>query len=992
MPPKKRAVAESMEAVYFKHYDEQVAMHGPHTAILLQVGKFFELYDSVDVSTGISRANVQTIVELCGTTVEPKPTADPATMRIFWGFPEMALAKFERIIVSAGYTVVIIVQTKDATDRVVARTIERISSPGTIWDEEGGLAIRKEEQIMIGVFIEPYTDTTRRIPHWYIASTAFDVMTGTLVSTETDLILLDGKPVLDTIQPFWSMYPPAEVVLWWCADSEPPSEATCLGLFGPTGKRPLLHIRRLVPKTEHAVATQRIQRHCLEEFFAHTRALSVDEYLGIEMYPFIRRSLYHLLTFVHDHNRSFLQRLNAHTVWTPDAHCVLGNSALEQLAMIPTNIQKPHESLLHWLQATTTSMGRRGLRERLMKPLTDIDILNGRQTRIAALRVAHRAGHTKPLIAALRRVHDLPRLIRRFQIGHGTTNDLLELLTSYSMCREVLLACEGTAYEHGDRAALITHIDSLLDIWDETRIRSNKELVSDAVAVGRFHPWRRGIHAALDRQEDAWTVYVTQVLAARTTMESVLEESDVITWTLKEEAPFTLTTTNRRAKSLAAVGLRRMGCEIRTVTRASSPNATLETDAILTANREAIQLRTAWKADVLEQWKTDWACWLDTHISNMMITTLVDAISELDVELTLAIVSETYGYVRPEYVMEEDPTSGGVRIDELRHPIIERIHTDTPYVPHTVAYGVFADWELDGASAPCGTLIYGVNASGKSSLGKAIGLAVLMAQCGMPVPATAMKLIPYNAVYTRILGNDNLWAGMSSFVVEMTEFRSILRSAAPRVLVVGDELCAGTETASATAIVAAGIQTLAHRGCHFFFATHLHELVTIPAIANNPKISTYHLSVIPNLDDGSLIYDRSLRKGCGSPMYGLEVCRGLDMDPEFLALAYEVRKSMFHANGTSIHGSRYNASVVVAKCSVCGSTEGLETHHIVPQAEAGADGYVRPGKHKNSKENLAVLCTSCHSKHHAGKVRIEGWRMTSFGKQIHAADVSLTTK
>jgi DNA mismatch repair protein MutS len=288
---------------------------------------------------------------------------------------------------------------------------------------------------------------------------------------------------------------------------------------------------------------------------------------------------------------------------------------------------------------------------------------------------------------------------------------------------------------------------------------------------------------------------------------------------------------------------------------------------------------------------------------------------------------------------------------------------------------------VDGASSECGMLVYGVNASGKSSLGKAIGLAVLMAQCGMPVPATSMKLIPYNAIYTRILGNDNLWAGMSSFVVEMTEFRSILRSANRRVLVVGDELCAGTETASATAIVAAGIQTLIKRGCHFFFATHLHELVDIPEISSNRQVSIFHLSVKPNLENGSLLYDRHLRHGCGSPMYGLEVCRGLDMDSEFLTLAYDLRTRLFRSDGKA-HSSRYNADVVVSKCEICGSREALETHHIIPQASATATGRIGPGKHKNSKDNLVVLCDSCHTKHHNGDLDIQGWILSSVGKQI----------
>jgi DNA mismatch repair protein MutS len=285
-------------------------------------------------------------------------------------------------------------------------------------------------------------------------------------------------------------------------------------------------------------------------------------------------------------------------------------------------------------------------------------------------------------------------------------------------------------------------------------------------------------------------------------------------------------------------------------------------------------------------------------------------------------------------------------------------------------------------SADAGILLYGVNAAGKSSLGKAIGLTVLMAQCGIPVPASEMKLIPYTGLFTRILGNDNLWAGMSSFVVEMTEFRSILRSAGKRTLVIGDELCAGTETASATSIVAAGVQTLASRGCHFFFATHLHELAEIPTIANNMAVRPYHLTVRPDTArGGALIYDRTLRPGCGSPMYGLEVCRGLDMDREFLALAVDIRRGMFGDDGRP-RLSRYNAGVVVSACAVCGGRDGLETHHIKPQAAANADGFVATGVHKNTGGNLAVLCGVCHDKHHSGVLEIQGWVDTSSGRQL----------
>ena len=161
MPPKKQkgspANSESMENLYIKHYEEQRGKYGEKTAILLQVGRFFEMYDSQVVATGKTATNLQTLAEVCGCAVEPKPTADPARRKLFWGFPESALEKYERLLVLAGYSVVVVVQNKDGADKVVSRTIDHVSSPGTYFETEGGLGVRGEEQCMVGMYIEPYT-------------------------------------------------------------------------------------------------------------------------------------------------------------------------------------------------------------------------------------------------------------------------------------------------------------------------------------------------------------------------------------------------------------------------------------------------------------------------------------------------------------------------------------------------------------------------------------------------------------------------------------------------------------------------------------------------------------------------------------------------------------------------------------------------------------------------------------------------------------------
>lgn len=982
----------AMEQLYFKHYDTNVDKFGTKTAILLQVGKFFEVYDYVHVATGVSRTNVQTLAELCGCSVDPKPNSDPAYHRLFWGFPVMALNKYERILVNAGYTVVVIVQTKDATGDVTDRTLDHISSPGTFMEGSCALPVRREEQRMLGIYIEPYVDTSTRQQHWTVASTAFDVMTGAAVSTETDLVLVDGKPVYDAIQPFWSMYPPAEVVVYWVASSaaaSTPPKSDIEALF--SGHRPMIHIVALDSKHESTSPTDRLRLAFLDSVFKHDSALHIAEVLGITMYHFARRSLYHLLQFIKDHNPSYLTNLHSHTMWTGDERVLLGNAALEQLAMIPSHVDRTHESLLHWLQHGQTPMGRRTIRERCLTPIADIEELDARQERIEWLQSWSCATEAE---IHFRGMYDLARLYRRFQLGNGSTDDLLQILTTYAKVTTLIEMTKDTLF---DAQELLEHIESLVSQFDESRIRISKSQTDGsgssgsnggAVVMGSMHPWRRGIYIDLDTKEDEWTVLEKTVMDFKSKLEGCIGDGACISWSLKDDAPFTFCTTARRGNSIAAVMKKRDKRDIRVVTRGSTgTQAVLECAFLDEANAAALRIRAEWRALVHERWVSWWSAWMNRCLESGVLEQMIQWIGDFDAELTFARLGKEYGYCRPRYIESTDAAPAGIHITALRHPIIERVHTASPYVAHSIALGALAAKlaetdTADVAHSTGGFLLYGVNAAGKSSLGKAIGLAVLLAQCGIPVPASAMSIIPYTGVYTRILGNDNLWAGMSSFVVEMTEFRSILRNANDRTLVIGDELCAGTETASATAIVAAGIQTLMKRNVQFMFATHLHELSEIPEL-RTAQCAFYHLSVRSDSASRRLVYDRILKPGCGSPMYGLEVCRGLDMDSEFLTSAFNIRKHMFDVEGARL--SRYNAAVVVDACAVCGAGESLETHHIIPQAVAAAQssvGYVKPGVHKNTASNLVPLCDTCHKAHHNGLLEIKGWKDTSFGRKL----------
>jgi DNA mismatch repair protein MutS len=311
----------------------------------------------------------------------------------------------------------------------------------------------------------------------------------------------------------------------------------------------------------------------------------------------------------------------------------------------------------------------------------------------------------------------------------------------------------------------------------------------------------------------------------------------------------------------------------------------------------------------------------------------------------------------------------------LRHPIIERILTQEEYIPNDVQLG---------GSFSSGILLYGVNSSGKSSLSKAVALAIIMAQVGMFVPAN-LTYWPYRQIFTRIPSGDDIIKGKSTFIIEISEMGNILKRATPNSLVIGDELASGTESISALSIVGAGITQLCTRNTSFIFATHLHDLTSISQVKlliESATLSIFHLAVEYDASRDCLIYQRTLARGQGASIYGLEVCKALNLDTQFMNIANEIRHEVLgeSANLVKQKKSRYNAAVFVDSCKLCGA-KAQEVHHIKPQELADLAGYIG-AIHKNHRANLIAICEKCHNAIHAGKIKVDGFRQTTAGIQL----------
>jgi DNA mismatch repair protein MutS len=343
-------------------------------------------------------------------------------------------------------------------------------------------------------------------------------------------------------------------------------------------------------------------------------------------------------------------------------------------------------------------------------------------------------------------------------------------------------------------------------------------------------------------------------------------------------------------------------------------------------------------------------------------------LGSIDVTFALASAALEYKWTKPSL-------GDSLEVKGLRHPLLELASTRAEYVKHSVSLG--------SSDEPSGMLLYGVNASGKSSLMKALGISVLLAQAGSFVPADSFTLRPYDAAFSRIWSHDNVWAGLSSFAVEVGELRDILQLATERSLVLGDEVCSGTESISATALVASTLEHLDGLGAHFIFATHLHDLLKVPGLLPRPGIGVWHLRVLQDAS-GKLIYDRTLQSGSGNSSYGLEVAKAMGLPLTLMQRAYEIRKTL----EGSVHlseapRSSWNTQIARERCEVCGSqtVNALEVHHITPRSEGGS----------NTLRNLVVLCERCHDDHHRGDLSIGELRQTSEGLERETVRTEATT-
>lgn len=369
-------------------------------------------------------------------------------------------------------------------------------------------------------------------------------------------------------------------------------------------------------------------------------------------------------------------------------------------------------------------------------------------------------------------------------------------------------------------------------------------------------------------------------------------------------------------------------------------------------------------------------CLCDSGRSRIIEATVRDILASPDVYEELMHQCTRYFYTPNNQVFYRDPHTTNEEWKELHARLVIRgyrlryssteMAVDREVVPIFInprnGERDYYGFGLDGNQRflmPDGTLAH------NSTLMKSAGVAVVMAQAGMFVPAGSMEWTPVRSLFTKIGSRDNIWKGHSTFITEMSELKHILERSDASSLILCDELTSGTETFSATGIVASTLERLMDQQSRFIMTTHLHTLKMFSGLIEDPRLRVMHLGMEFHPEQKRLVFDRVLRAGFGKSIYGLEIAEYLGFPQEFVrkAYAYRARLDTENAAVVPIKRSRYNRKKWIDKCSRCGTNRELHTHHILPQASASVDGYI--GFYpKDAAHNLVTLCRACHEKEH----------------------------
>ena len=538
-------------------------------------------------------------------------------------------------------------------------------------------------------------------------------------------------------------------------------------------------------------------------------------------------------------------------------------NSMRNLELVQSIRNGSKEGTLFWLlDETATAMGARKMRIWIHQPLADKPAIEDRLTIVSDL--IENYFLRDELKSSLKEVYDLERLSGRISMGSASGRDLAQLRNSLRCVPYLKDALLQSGHKRLERFS--EQLDPCVEALDllEASIAENPPL---SVKEGGII--KDGYNEKLDQYRDAsrngkeWLAGLERDERERTGIKSLkIGYNRIFGYYIeitKSNVHLADLTRYERKQTLA------------NAERYITSELKEKEELILNAEAEGQDLEYTLFCTVRDE--------LKTHIRR--VQQLASVLSELDVLLSFATVSEKYRFVKPEF-----HHGRALEIKNGRHPVVEKMMDHSLYVPNSCTLAEEANM----------LLITGPNMSGKSTFMRQVALTVIMAQIGCYVPCEYAKLPVTDQIFTRIGAADDLASGQSTFMMEMMESRNAIANATDKSLLLFDEIGRGTSTYDGMSLAQAMMEFIHDEiGANTLFSTHYHELTKLDAELN--RLVNVHVAAMER--EGRVVFLHKVMAGAADKSYGIHVAQLAGLPDSIVVRAKKLLDAFENAEQTT---------------------------------------------------------------------------------------------
>jgi len=964
--------------------------YGEKTLVLMQVGSFFEAYGLLDKDDNIYGSDIVQFAEINEMTISRKNICVGKDRVVMAGFGLPQLEKYIKKMQDNGYTIP--VWTQDSPSKNTTRSLNCIFSPGTYFSNE----TKELSNNITCIWIYVLNNFLTKLEEVTIGISNIDIFTGKTSIFEFSKPYKHNPATYDELERYVSIYNPNECIIISSLDNQEIQDIINYTSINSNKIHKINQADPIFSKQIKNAEKQIYQKEIIDRFYPNKNTENI--FNKLQNYCIAIQSFIYLLDFAFQHNPNLVNKIYEPIFENYTDRLVLANHSLKQLNIISDNRYNcKYSCVSSLLNNCLTSMGKRNFNYNLLNPITDIQKLN-----ISYDITEHLlTNNWQTYRNNLNNIRDMEKVKRKLIMKKITPKDFSQLndtiqtvISLYEISKK-----DKKLIEYFEQSTDINDFNEILNISkklqkviEDTFNIKNAKFIDDIsqeklgnIDIQKIMYLNLNLDSNIDKFYKQSLESEKQLESIKNFLSELIKKNEKnaktsefvkIHETAKNDS--TLQATKRRTtflkKSLEEIKERKGDSKVILKYFSNFSNKEEEFEFIIndidfvsTAGnqsnmiilnsqiRKICSLINTSKNDLIAALELYYYKFIDLFI-NYNIDYIITFITELDILQCKCFLANEYNYSKP--TISESKKSF-INFKDLRHALIEHINTREIYVANS----------LNLSNEINGILLYGTNAVGKTSFIKAIGIATIMAQAGLYVPASKFEYFPYTTIFTRILGNDNIFKGLSTFAVEMIELRTILQLADTNSLILGDELCSGTESDSALSIFVTGLEELHKKESTFLFATHFHEIVNYDEVKILNKIKMFHMSVVYDKVKNRLVYDRKLKDGPGESMYGLEVCKSLDLSDTFLERAHNLRMkyNKIYKNILNNDTSKYSSEKIKGGlCEMCKINVSSEIHHLEYQKNA-VNGYInKDGNNfdKNHPANLINICEDCHNDIH----------------------------